>query len=535
MTTATLPAPSRVRSFAEIALAIALAGGLGLVLGLIAGLDVKYQLAAVVGGVGFGALVLLPERRIACLMLWILIQPLSIEKVFYANAISPDFIEQSIVINAGDVLLLIMAMFMVVEGLFARQKVWHWPRFATMFGLYLLWAGVSALMHYAFLDTGHTASTGLAMLTHARTLLFIVVVHNAVRTRAELICVLLTLALTIIAQACLVGLSFVTGELFNFARLTGQTPMLELQTFSAGGDKQVRGVGTLGHTNQQAVFHTLYTLPLIALLVVRNYWVRAAALVVICASAMAIVLSFSRSAWLSFAIAISLVVFIAWRRREIAPVAWFTGALMTIVLAGALGAVSPLIYERVVHGDDGATDSRIRMIHLATDLFLEHPIVGVGPGEFSEASILLYPANFKENEWVPLGERPMVPTVGRLEVIRLVQPGQEDLTAPLPVHNKYMLTLSELGLIGLLIWLALYVHLLREAWFCARSSDRVYRYAGLGCFAAVVASMNYMMLDLFSDDKSVQILFFIPVLMTAIARLAREQAARDAQATATGE
>jgi len=284
-----------------------------------------------------------------------------------------------------------------------------------------------------------------ALIHYVRTLLFIVVVHSAIRTRAELICVLAALAWILLGEAILVALSYATGELFNFARLTGQTPMLELQTFSGSDGKMVRGVGTLGHTNQQAVFHTLYTLPLIALLVVRNTWFRVIALVVIGASAVAVLLSFSRSAWMSFALALTVAFVVAWQRREIAPVAWLTGAAMAVLMVFVLGALAEPIYERIAHGDDGATDSRLRMIDLATDLFLTHPVLGVGPGEFSEASILQYPPDFKENEWVAVAEKPMVPTVGRLEVIRFVQKGADSLTSPLPVHNKYMLTLSELG------------------------------------------------------------------------------------------
>lgn len=531
MTDITLPGTTWLRRFSEIGLAVAMATALGLALGLVAGLDVKYQVAAVVGGVGLGMLVIFPERRILCLMLWLLIQPLSIEKVFYVDAISPEFVDQSIVINAGDVLLVLLGMFMVSEALLSREKVWHWPRFATLFGIYLLWALASTLMHVAFLDTGFVNQAPLALLHYVRTLLYIVIVHSAIRNRADLLCVLIGLCVILFGEACLVALSFVTGELFNFARLTGQTPMLELQTFSSGdGTKQVRGVGTLGHTNQQAVFHTLYTMPLIALFVVRNAWLRVIGLLVFAASACAIVMSFSRSAWMSFAFAVTLTFVVALRRREIAPVAWFTGAVMAVVGAVVLGALASPIYERVVNGDDGATDSRIRMIRLATDLFLEHPLVGVGPGEFSEASITLFPPEFKENEWVPLGERPMVPTVGRLEVIRLVQPDHQDMTSPLPVHNKYMLTLSELGVVGLLLWLCIYIHLLREAWFCSKSRDKVVRYVGLGAFAAVAASMSYMMLDLFADDKSVQILFFVPILATAAARIARDIEAREEEA-----
>ena len=196
--------------------------------------------------------------------------------------------------------------------------------------------------------------------------------------------------------------------------------------------------------------------------------------------------------------------------------------LIPILGVFVLAALASPIYERIAHGDDGATDSRLRMIDLATDLYLAYPIIGVGPGEFSEASLIMFPPGFRENEWVALGDRPMVPEVGRLEVVRLVEPGKDPLTTPLPVHNKYMLTLSELGLIGLLIWLAIYYHLFREALFCSRARDPVLRFVGVGGMGAILASMSYMMLDLFADDKSLQILFFIPVLITACARIVRE-------------
>lgn len=522
MIAAALPGTSSLRRFFETSLALALAGGLGLALGMLSGFDAKYQLAFVTGGVFLGTLVIFPERRLLCLLLWIMIQPLSIEKVFYVNAIDQSFVPQAIVINAGDALLVLLAGFMLAESLFTHRKVWHWPTFATLFGLYFLWALLSALMHAVVLDTGYTGSTPWALIHYARTLLFIVVVHSAIRTRAELICVLIALAWIVLGEAILVGLSYVTGELFNFARLTGQTPLLELQTFSGSDSKMVRGVGTLGHTNQQAAFHTFYTLPLIALLVVRNAWFRVAALVVMGASTIAVLLSFSRSAWMSFALALTVVFVVIWRRREIAPVAWFTGAAMAVVIVSVLGALAEPIYERIAYGDDGATDSRLRMIDLATDLFLTHPVVGVGPGEFSEASISQYPPEFKENEWVAVSEKPMVPTVGRLEVVRFVQNGAEPLTTPLPVHNKYMLTLSELGVVGLLLWLAIYAHLFRESLACSRSPDMVLRYIGVAGMAAVLASMSYMMLDLFADDKSVQILFFVPLVVTAAARIVRE-------------
>lgn len=106
----------------EMLLGVTLAICLGLGLGLIGGLDVKYQLAFVLGGLFVGVLVLFPERRLLCLVLWILIQPLSIEKVFYVNSIYEGFVEQSIVINVGDVLLVVLAFLMLFNPCLPRKK-----------------------------------------------------------------------------------------------------------------------------------------------------------------------------------------------------------------------------------------------------------------------------------------------------------------------------------------------------------------------------------------------------------------------------
>ncbi|WP_374337512.1 O-antigen ligase family protein [Methyloversatilis sp.] len=510
--------------------ALGLSTFLGLMLGVLGGLEAKYQVAAMVGGLGVGFLVMAPSRRLFCVLLWIVIAPLSIEKVFYTNAVYSGFANQTIVINAGDAVLLLLTVFLFVESQFTKEKVWHWPRFATLFGLFLLWAIVSAGMHAVFLDSGHDSSSTWALLHYCRVLWFIVLLHSAIRTRAELIAIMVVTGFIVFGEAVLVALSYVTGELFNFTKLTGGTPVLELQKYSSSsGESLVRGVGTLGHTNQQAAFHTFYTMPLIALLVVRNVWLRVFVLVVIGASMVAVLMSFSRSAWLSFAVAVCLSFFVAWKRREIAPVAWFSGALAAVVVSVALAALAEPIYQRVAYGDDGATDSRLRMIDLALDLFAEYPIIGVGPGEFAEASLLSYPTGFKENEWVAVGSKPMVPTVGRLEVVRLVQPGKEPLTSPLPVHNKYLLTLSELGVVGLVLWVSIYIHLLRAAWRGACSRDAFLRFLGLGCLATIAASMSYMMLDLFADDKSVQILFFVPIIATVVDRLARTAAREEFQ------
>src|SRR3954470_22834998 len=84
--------------------------------------DTKYKLAvaAAVGGGAF--LAAFPERRVACLVLWVMIHPLSIEKIFFIDAAEgPRFTEPTIVFNASDGPLVLLTLFLAVESLLLRR------------------------------------------------------------------------------------------------------------------------------------------------------------------------------------------------------------------------------------------------------------------------------------------------------------------------------------------------------------------------------------------------------------------------------
>ena len=166
-----------------------------------------------------------------------------------------------------------------------------------------------------------------------------------------------------------------------------------LQGFdTAGGVQLMRATGTFGQVNEQAIFHTVMTIPLLALLGVRNAFVRSAAgIAVVGCSALAIVLTFSRGAWLAFPVGLAVCGSVALRRGMIGPAARRAGAILGLTSGFALLLLAQPIYQRLAFGDNGATNARIRLAVLAMDLFKEYPILGVGPGEFDEAALRLYP------------------------------------------------------------------------------------------------------------------------------------------------
>lgn len=511
--------PSRDRAEVALAIGLAVMAGVGVV--LLNGVPARYHVAALLAATGIGVLCALPDRRAVCLGLWVLIQPLSVETVFYVAApVHPRFLPQSIVVNAADALLALLLVFLSVESLFTRGAVFRWTPPTRIWILFLAWALVSWLVHIEFLHAGTGAASPLALLRGIRLLLLAVIVQSAIRTRSDLVLVLLALLVAVLGEAVLVTLSYVTGHVLNFGSLVAPDSGASLQVFSGGGGESIqRATGTLGHTNQQAAFHVFFTLPLIALLAARNRILRVIVLVTTFASGMAILFTFSRTAWMSFPVSLMVVFVLALRRGLVGARAWLIGAALTIGVAAVLAALTPKIYERLAHGDDGATESRLRMMSLATDLFESSPFLGVGPGQYATAALDLYPPEYRRLQWRPLDQPPVDLVFGRLDVSEIVRPGLPTVIQPAQVHNKYLLVLAELGIPGLVIYLRMFRAFLREARLCSKASDPLQRLLGLAGTGAIVAILLYMGFDLFDDDKSMELLLFVPILITAAARI----------------
>lgn len=493
---------------------------------MLGAIQTKFQIAFAIGFFGLIVILLTPYRRTLCLVIWVLVFPLSIEKIlFTAGSVWGSFRGQEIVITMADVVLLMLAAIVVVEAIATGKKIVIWNKNAQLFTYLLLWGVISYCIHLVFFDANYTSQSPFGLLHLARNLFFVLVISAAIQTRSDLIWILLAIALSLLAQSALVGFSYATGEVYNFSRLLGLNTGAT-QTYSGAGGQIVRATGTLGVANQQALYHAMFSFLLIGLLVVKNKWIQTLALGILLASFVAVLFTFSRTSWMSMGLAAILLVILFMKRRAITPQAWVIGGFLAICFIGALGYLAQPIIDRLTSGDDGATASRVRMMSLATDLFLTHPIIGVGPNEYVEAGLELYPPSYKDTEWVALGERPIVPPVGRIEIAQALVEGKI-LTIPLQVHNKYMLTLSELGLIGLILWLLILYQFWRDAKVGAKSTDKLYQFTAIAGYGVVLVAALYMMLDLFVDEKTLQITLFPLLVISAVGRLSNIQVNRN--------
>ena len=93
------------------------------------------------------------------------------------------------------------------------------------------------------------------------------------------------------------------------------------------------------------------------------------------------------------------------------------------------------------------------------------------------------------------------------------------------VHNKYLLVWSELGIGGLLAYLAFLFGVLRKGWACWRENDHLLSTLALGFTAAIIGHMVHQTVDIFHDRAITQLLWLVAGLLVAMHGILRAEAA----------
>lgn len=482
---------------------------------IVIGSDLKTQMQAILGlGLaGLLALTVIPNQRIALVCAWVLAHPLSLEKVFPVFQPShPKLLAPSVVISGSDLVLYTLVCVLLFEALAVRKVRLVWAAPMTTWALLGSWAFL------AFFVTSPSAVGALQLVHWIKTLIFLVAFTSAVRTRHEFFTVLVAAAAAVLMQSAIVATAYVTKKKVSFSSKVAAEAMM---TFSGGQGSQqsfTRATGTVGHVNQQAMFHTFFTIPLIGMVMVKNWLWRVFFSAAIIASFCALILTFSRASWIACSVAGSLVLVVAWKRGKINRAGWLAVCLGAIGALGVLGFFSGSIAKRIFKGDDGASSSRLRMMALAGDYVLRNPITGVGPGNFVNAAIAGGDSERAKNVWLGRGENYKPRYLGGLELYE-VEIMDKWYYMPGVVHNKILLMAAEMGFVGLGLFLFFQLQMLRINLRCLRTRDTRLWWCALGLFAAFWAVCLEFMFELFYDDKTVMLPLFVNAMTMCLARV----------------
>lgn len=300
----------------------------------------------------------------------------------------------------------------------------------------LLWAAAAllAVQGVSALGAADPASSMTELLSwFFEGLLLTFLVLNAVRSRDDILVALEALVLAGATMGLIVVIQQLTGTMdsnyYGFAQLDAQI----------GGDAdsvQRRLAGPIGETNRFAQILTLLLPISIALASAsRERWRKTAHLLASLLILGGVALTFSRGAILALLVAAPIAVAFGMLKLRHLFIAGVLGLLLLIALPQYLQRIESLGQVAVsalglapagFQSADGATRGRLTEMQAAGLMFLNHPLLGVGPGMAREH----YP------EYAAL-------------VGGKVRPGARR------AHNLYLQLAAETGIFGLLAFIAL--------------------------------------------------------------------------------
>lgn len=264
---------------------------------------------------------------------------------------------------------------------------------------------------------------------------------------------------------------------------SGQNGLTQILQAGEPGELARRASGTLGHPNFLAPYLLLVVPPFaaVALGLPRTRVGLAAGLVALAGTA-TVVLSQSRAPTALTGLAVAVVVVLLTARRLMGPL---RAVALTVAAASLLIlATIPLagLVEKRLTGDFGASvDFRASYNEAAIRMWESSPVVGVGPNNFA-----MEIRHYAPDLYVLMALDALSTDEAR---------GKVHLRSVAPVHNVFLLVLSEQGVFGLFAFLLLLGRMLVVAWQGARRAPQVEGLFALGAACAIVIQFIQQQLD----------------------------------------
>ena len=306
----------------------------------------------------------------------------------------------------------------------------------------------------------NAANAGFVVLEVTRALKMIVLLYCAqrfIRSRREVNLVFYLLLFNVVTQSLLGLAQLALGRSLGLFIL-GEADALWIDTAVEGTISRVGG--TLGHANSLAQFLEMILPLLLSLVMARGVSgrKRLLSLAAFLPGLVALLFTFSRSAWGALLVAALWVVVYHFRHlrfsvRQVATAA--AGGLASLV---ALAVFWEPTYRRLTASSSASFTYRQNLIVIATNMIKAHPWIGIGLNNF-----VLVMADYD-----PFGvtERHLA-----------------------PAHNIYYLTAAEAGILGLLAFLWLLLGIFTEGWPALKADDAFLSSLAAGILAGLVAAL----------------------------------------------
>lgn len=448
----------------------------------------KVALALVAGIMVLATFFLSGNFRLALLYSLLLLAPLAAGKRFMviphmggAAAISIDIV---------DPFLLALFALQLRDWYRGYRAAYRMPR-AMWYWVALMVLGVGTVL---FDD--YRSLAGIEVIRMVKLLVLVLVVVNEVVRRRQIIHALIALLLGVLLQASLALIQYTTDLQLGLEFLGEGSPEVREATASA----TLRGVfvyrpgGLLGHGNLLGAYLALLLPAAIALLLTKGRsFLKLIAIAAVVLGLPALVLTLSRTAWISFAVAFMAVLILGMyhpvsRRR-------YLGARVGIVVLTAVVAValSPKIVQRLYQSDPGAVNVRLEWLEVAKNMVVDKPLFGVG-------------LNAYVFEQLPYGKDKSPEAMN-------ARYGKQWPA----VHSTWALVWAEQGTIGFLLFVAMHLAIIRVGVKNLKIRDPVLHAIGAGLLCGFGAIMIDGLASFFLRfDQHSRVFWIVTALILAL-------------------
>ena len=373
----------------------------------------------------------------------------------------------------------------------------------ALFGLYALWtaertAGRSHPLRLwpALPLVAYIAVTALSLIVAddrqlgvfqlvllMQTLLLFLYVASHVRTRDEVVFIVVGLLAGFLLESTLMIATSALGVSFEWSGLSSHTR--ELVGSSAA---DARAGGTIGGANGAAAYVAmLLPISIVVLWMDLFVWIKRLSLIATGFGIVALVLTYSRGGWLAAVVASLFVAIVAVRRGDVpgGKVA-AAGAVVLLLLVPFHGSIEARIAGHT-RGVTYSQNARLPLIKLAWKIIQDRPILGVGANNFAPA-VSRYAGPEFSGAWLR------------------------------SVHSLYFLAWAEAGFGALLALLWFLGSSLRRGWQALVPAGPLSPLA-LGLTASILSAMVTMGVERFIARPLVELLLLVAALLVAVEAL----------------
>ncbi|KPK36922.1 MAG: hypothetical protein AMK70_00605 [Nitrospira bacterium SG8_35_1] len=377
-----------------------------------------------------------------------------------------------------DIPLLLLLVYFVAEKVQNRDSAFYLPSVFYPLAFTIIWGFIT------FVNSVEPMLTIIETIWLCKMAVILIIMTNLVQDKKDLIFVLTILIAGLFIQEIVTFTQAYFQKWFTF---TGD---VERSTFLEGSHADVfRAGGTVGPHNVQSAYYVLL-IPLASGLCFscKKNIVRFVLLPIILSGIFALIMTYSRNGYVSFIIAMTAFVLLAWHKNFITR---------HHIILGVCGITVASLIIFTLFGDNliarirstAAIGPRLEGMEIALNMVRHHPFIGVGLNNFSVA--------MSDVNYSPEGLSAMQQTYFGGEFIRTA------------VHNKFLLVASQTGLIGFCLFMWMLYIIYSYAAKLLKVQSRFYGGIGIGMIAAMIGASIQMLFDIYNSDLLITIFWVL--------------------------